>query len=309
MPVLANLRFLTLAALPLFGQTLETPRTASIFHAASHSVRPIIGMTGASHLGPASYSDLDFASIAPDQRNAILVAGNQTRLTRNIQNADAIAIENAISFVDRILWSSDSGTAILFSSVNRQLQWLVDGQLSAVTNLPENALLLTAAHDGRTAITTANGRIYRITSDTAPVQIALLTNPIAATFDSEGLTLYLADSTTNEIVELRDTGNSYTQRTFLSAADGIEDPVALRLTPDNAAIYVAMKASRAISSYRTLDKALLMRLPLDWTPSSFESLSPETFLLNPAAPIGEPLSVLMTRNGLAEFFIPAGDAK
>jgi len=272
-------------------------------------VRPIIGMTGASHLGPAFYSDLDFASIAPDQRSAILVAGNQTRLTRNIQNADAIAIENAISSVDRILWSSDSGTAILFSSVSRQLQWLVDGQPSGVTKLPENARLLTSAFVGRTVATTENGRIYRITPDTAPVQIALLTNPTAATFDSEGLTLYLADSSTNEIVELHDTGNSPAQRTFLSAAQGIEDPVALLLAPDNATLYVAMKAPRAIVSYRTVDKTVLTRLPLDWTPSSFEALSPETFLLNPGAPIGEPLSVLVTRNGLAELFIPAGDAK
>ena len=124
MAALANLRLLALAALPLFGQTLESPRTTLVFHSASRSLRPIIGMPGSSYLGPARYSDLDFASVSPDRKTAIIEAAGHVTLIRNMQDPEDIRA--AITAVDRILWANDSSTAILFSSANRQLQWITN---------------------------------------------------------------------------------------------------------------------------------------------------------------------------------------
>jgi len=216
---------------------------------------------------------------------------------------DAAEIETAITAIDRILWSNDSSIAILFSSANRQLQWIANGKADSVIGLPDNARLFFVQSDGQAAIVAAGGRVYRITPDAAPVQIAALGDPTAAAI--HGDTIYVADAATRQIFEL----SNNVQRPFLGPADGIDDPAALMLSADGATLYVAMRSTRSLSAYSTVEKALTARLTLDWTPSSFKALSKETFLLNSGARAGEPFSVLNLRNGLAENFIPTGDAK
>ena len=301
MAALDKLCLLVLLALPSFGQTMQSPLTTLVFHSASRSLRPIIGMTGSSYLGPALYADLDFASVSPDQKTAIIETANRVTLIRNLQ--DAAEIEAAITAIDRILWSNDSSIAILFSSANRELQWIANGKAGSVTTLPENARLLAAQPDANMAIVAAGGRVYRITPDAAPVQIAALGDPTAAAICGD--TIYVADAAARQIFEL----SNNVQHPFLGPADGIDDPAALLLSADGATLYVAMKSARSLSAYSTVEKTLTGRLALDWTPSSFEALSKETFLLNSGARAGEPFSVLNLRNGLAENFIPTGDAK
>ncbi len=301
MAALVNLRMLALAVLPLFGQTLEIPSTTLVFHSASRSLRPIIGMPGSSYLGPALYADLDFASVAPDQKTTIIESTNRLTVIRNQQ--DSAVIENAIAAIDRIIWSDDSSTAILFSSVNRQVQWVVNSKAESAISLPDNVRLLAAQADARAAIIAAAGRVYRITPESAPIQIAVLGDPTAATFNGE--TLYIADTAAHQIFEI----SNNAQLPFLGLDNGIEDPAALRLSEDGATLYVALKSTRTLNAYRISDKTLLARISLDWEPSSFEALTRNTFLLNPGAKAGEPFSVLSTRDGLAESFIPTGDVR
>lgn len=301
MAALGNISILALVVLPLFGQTLESPLTTFVFHSASRSLRPIIGAIGSSYLGSALYTDLDFASVSPDQKTVIIETADRVTLIRHMQ--DAAEIETAITSIDRILWSNDSSTAILFSSANRQLQWIANGKAGSITDLPDYPRLLAAQPDAKMAIVAAGGRVYRISPDAAPVQIATLVDPTAATVNGD--TIYVADATTSQIFQLSDN----VQHLFLGQADGIEGPAALRLSEDGATLYVAMKAARTLSAYRIADKALISRISLDWEPFSFEVLARDTFLLNPDAKSGEPFSILSTRNGLAESFIPTGDAK
>lgn len=301
MAALDSLRILALAVLPLSGQTLDGPRTTLVFHPASRSVRPIIGMTGASYLGPALHADLDFASVSPGQKATILERAGRVTIVRN--SADAVDVENAITAIDRIAWSEDSTVTILFSSANRQVQWVVNGSAEPAILLPENSRLLAAQPNAREAIVAAGGRLYRVTSQSAPAQIGVFGDPAAATFNGD--VLYVADTASRQIFEIRD--NS--ERPLLGQDDGIEAPTALRMSADGATLYVAAKSARTLSAYRISDKTLLSRISLECEPSSLELLAPDTFLLSLGAKAGEPLSVLSTRDGLAEAFIPAGDVK
>lgn len=297
MAALVKLRLLALAALPLFGQALESPPVTLVFHSASRSLRPVIGITGSSYLGPALYGDLAFASVSPDQKAVIIEEAGRVALIRNMRDVEDI--ETAVRVIDRILWSSDSSTAIVFSSANRQIQWIVNGKAGSVAILPDTARLLAAQPDAQAAIYAADGRVYRITPDAASVQIAALGDPTAAAINGD--MLYIADAAAHQIFELRDN----MQRPFLT----IEDPAALLLSADGATLYVAMKSSRTIGAYGTSDGTLTARLTLDWVPSSLDALSTDTLLLNPGAKSGEPFSVLSIRNGLAESFIPTGAAQ
>ena len=310
MPVLANLRLLAFAALPLLSQTLENPPTALAFHSASRSLRPIIGIPGSSYLGAPLLSDLDFASIAPDQKTGVAVSNGSTRLIRNIQDPASVSapIENAIAAVDQVLWSVDSTTAILLSSTQREIQWITAGQavpLYSLANMSGKIRLLAADPQAQVAIVAAAGQLFRITNETAPTLLATVGNPTAAVFDRTGQVLYVADAAARQIFELR----YGTQTAFLKGAEGIEDPVARALSEDGTLLYVASQSSRSVAAFRTADSSLVGRLSLDWAPTSFTFLSRGTFLLNRTAPAGEPFSVLTTHDGLAEAFIPTGDVK
>lgn len=298
---LARILLLAFAAFPSFGQVMESPLSTVLFHPASRSLRPMIGMTGSSYLGPALYTDLDFASISPDQRVAIIETAGRVSLLRNWR--EATPIEGAIAGIEQAFWSNDASTAVVFSSNNRQLQWIAGGKAGAITTLPEGTRLLAAQSDVDVVIAAAGSRIYRITPDGAPSQIAMLGAPTAAAIT--GNTIYIADAAARQILALNDN----TQTVFLGPNDGIEDPAALWLSADSRTLYVAMKSARTLSAYSTVERTLTTRLQLDWTPSSFVPISNGTFLLNPDARAGEPFSILTLRDGLTESFLPTGDAK
>lgn len=284
MAALANFSLLALGVMSVIAQSMNGPNTPLVFHSASHSVRPVIGMTGAAYLGTAVYSDLLFASVSPDQKSFIL------------ESNGGVSIQGAIGDIDGALWSADSTKAVLFSAVRQQVQWIVGGEAGRVIEIPDSTRLLAVRADGDVAIVAAAGRLYRVSPDHVPVQIAVLAQPAAAAF--HGSTLFVADSEARRILVIDPDG---TQRIWL---DQIESPNAMLV--DRGVLYAASTQSRILRAY-DVDTALPQaELRLDWEPSAFQLLSNQGFLLNPNAREGEPFSVLTIRGGIAESFIPTG---
>lgn len=284
MAALAKFSLLALGTLSVIAQSMNGPGTPFVFHSASRSVRPIIGMTGAAYLGKAVHSDLLFASISPDQKSLIL------------ESSDGVSIKGAVGNIDTALWSADSTKAVLFSASRQQVQWIVNGEAGRVIDIPNSTRLLALRADGSVAIVAASERIYRVSPDQAPVQIAALTHPTAAAFHEN--TLFIADATARQILAFEHDGS---QRVWL---DQIDAPDALLI--DHGVVYAASKRLRTVRAYSVDTTLPQAELNLDWEPSAFQLLSNQDFLLNPHASAGEPLSVLTTRGGLAEAFIPTG---
>src|SRR5258708_35637070 len=80
-------------SLPLAAQQiqLQGPTSGLIYDSASRSIRPILGLAGGAHLGSAIVSDLDYASIAPNGRSALVVESGQVALIRDVLDTQAAA--------------------------------------------------------------------------------------------------------------------------------------------------------------------------------------------------------------------------
>lgn len=316
MAALVNLyRFALMAflvSLPLLGQALVGPPTLLVFHSASRSLRPVVGIPGSSYLGGMICSDLDFASVAPNQKTAVLVGADGTRFVSDIADpqADTAPLGHVIPAVNQVLWAADSSAAVLVSSSERSLQWVVSGQVTPPVSLADlnGDIRLLAADSRANAVVVAIGnRLFRATQQSPLALIATLGNPTAAVMDRSGEILYVADATARQVFEMRGNDGGYTLTPLLQDQETVEQPVALALSADGAKMYVADQASRSVIAYQATDGTLIGRLALEEAPTSLRMLSREMFLLNEHAPAGVSLSVLKAGDRLAEFFIPTGD--
>lgn len=316
MAALVNFHRCTLTAffvsLPLLGQALINPPTLLVFHSASRSLRPVLGILGSSYLGESICSDLDFASVAPNQKTAVLVGANATRLVRDLEDpfASTASPELIAPAINQVLWAADSSSAVLVSSVGRSLQWVVAGQVTppvSLADLDGNIRLLATDARADAVVLAIGNRLFRSTRQSPLALIATLGNPTAAAMDRHGETLYVADATARQVFAMRGNDGGYTLTPLLHDQETVEHPVAVALSADGSKLYVADQASRSVLSYQTSDGTLLGRLALGEAPTSLRMLSGETFLLNEDAPLGASLSVLRAGDRLAEFFIPTGD--
>src|SRR5579884_2573592 len=99
------------------------PITGAIFDTSTHSIRSIMGLPGAAYLGASALSTWDLAMPSPDGKKAVALRGGELSLIADLSQPDsATDIGAAIQTVDRVVWSADSSTAVLYSSRSSQLQ-------------------------------------------------------------------------------------------------------------------------------------------------------------------------------------------
>lgn len=300
------------ASLPLLGQSLVSPPTLLVFHSATRSLRPVVGIPGSSYLGGSICSNLDFASVAPNQKTAVLVGADGTRLVSDLADllGDPAPRDPIASAVDQVLWATDSSAAVLVSSSERSLQWVVSGQVALPVSLADldGDIRLLAADSRANAIVLAVGnRLFRATQQSPLALIAKFGNPTAAAMDRSGEIIFVADATARQLFKMHGDNGGYALTPLLQDQETVEQPVAVALSADGSKLYVADQASRSVTAYQATDGALIGRLALEQAPTSLRMLSRETFLLNEHAPVGASLSVLKAGDRLAEFFIPTGD--
>src|SRR5512134_3362781 len=84
---------LLLALGAAFGQDggLTGPVSGMVFDADSRSLRPVVGVPGAAYLGQPAVSGLDWASVAPNGRAALVLSNAQLRLLRWSSEGSALA--------------------------------------------------------------------------------------------------------------------------------------------------------------------------------------------------------------------------
>jgi hypothetical protein len=124
--VYASIAFL----IPLAGSvnaqpaSFHGPIAGFAYARASRSVRPLLGVPGAAWIGPPVLSEVDWASIAPGGRWAVLIKGGGASFMRGLSDLapTEAPVDGLIDAVDRVVWSRDGSFAILYSSSGGQLQ-------------------------------------------------------------------------------------------------------------------------------------------------------------------------------------------
>ncbi|MBM3788287.1 MAG: hypothetical protein FJW30_28460 [Acidobacteria bacterium] len=301
MAALDKLLYFALVVSPAFAQAMDGPFSVLLFHAASRSVRPVIGMPGSAYLGQPFRSGVDFASIAPGQSRFVSISGNELDVVERVhgQEPRARRISGVAPGVRTALWSEDSTKTVLYSETANSAQWLGGFEIGAPISLPDGSKMLALSSDGETALFSSSGKLYRLARQGAPEQIAVLDSPSAATFC--GTFIIAADEKTREIVLIADTGS---RKTLVSGLDGIS-----ALITKAGRLYAVRRTDRELRVFRLSDGSLESTLALGWEPTALVPITGQEFLLTPEAATGDPLAVLSTRDEPVEHFIPAGRAQ
>src|SRR5580700_8106149 len=120
---------LTLPAAPANAQPagFQGPIAGFVFSGASKTVRPLLGIPGATHVAPPILSRVDSASIAPGGKWAFMTRAGHAAFVGDLAGlapAESPIAEPGvlIDAVDRVVWSRDGSFALLYSSSGSRLQ-------------------------------------------------------------------------------------------------------------------------------------------------------------------------------------------
>jgi hypothetical protein len=281
-----------------------------VYSPASRSVRPLLGVRGATSLGSPLLEQVDWASVAPGGRAALAIKdGHLTVVLRlsTLAPSDA-ALDGLIDSPDRIGWSQDGSFAAVYSSASGLLQRIRFSAPGPVADPPLDISSL--GHLTTLAINTAGakiafgvdaGQLYLLENSQLPALISSnVAQPTCVVFDDAGQHLYALDAATQRILQF-DSGGGETEFVTL---DGTDLAVGLAVSANGRYVLVTGTA-KTVRVYETLSRSLVNTISLDFSPSRMERLSADpVFLLN-GDNAGEYLLVLDTRGTPAVYFVPA----
>lgn len=259
---------------------VTSPISGLVFHAPSHSLRLLIGVPGAAYYGPPIVA-ADRGYPSPDGRFVILVTNDVTTLLQAAGSDAPAAVLNALlTGADQAVWSSDSKSAILFSSSSAQVQqiWFASGQWTAsdpvpTSGVPDGASLIAAMSSCRCAVfssvDTSARHYFIVESDGTPRPGGDFDSSVVAAVDSDD-ELYLASANQVQRIRLSDlvpVPEVVVQDTTLTAPAAIlasqADNTLLVLTQDQRVLLYDL-ASRSVRDVINLavNATVLRRLPL-----------------------------------------------
>jgi len=303
-----------LAALALAAQEarLTGPVSGFVVDSQSGSIRPILGVPGASYLGDALLAGLDWASVAPDGKAALAVKGESLYLIRGLDELapSSTAVGGAIDRPDLAAWSRDASVAVLYSSAGRRLQVIAapagEPVARAPVELPElqgrvTALALDCSGEHVLVGVESDG-VHLLSPGTPPALLAPLKGPVALTLAHGERTLFVADRASRQVFEIRDFAAA---PKLLVVADA-SDPVGLGLSRDEMSLFVASGSERSLDIYDLSTRSLAARIALDAEPSRLNLLSASALYLLNSVQGGDPLLVLDASREPGVFFVPVG---
>ncbi len=294
--------------------SFQGPISGFVYNHGSRTIRPLLGIPGAARIGAPILNEVDFASIAPNGKWAFLTKGGQSSLVQGLTDTAPanLPADGLIDAVDRAVWNRDGSYVLLYSSSGNRLQRVRIADSGAVPDSPMDlsawgtATTLAIDPAGRQiAFGIAGSGLYLFQAGQTPALLSSMTQPSVAAFDGAGKRLYAVDLDRQSIWAF-DSGASALELVTLAPADapGIT-PVGLAVSGDGRSLLLAVSSARAIQVYDSTSGSLANTIPLDFTPSRFEALSPApTFLLN-GDNTSEWLLVLDARQLPGVSFVPA----
>ena len=288
--------------------TFQAPVTGFVFSPISHTLRPIAGVRGASHLGKAVLDEVDWASPAPGGRVAVTGRSGRTEVVEGLSGSGpSAAVSPAgplIDLVDRIAWSRDGRFAAIYSSSGGLLQRLRLGGAEVGASAPADCFplgrvtALAIDRGGRIAAGFAGSGLYLIEEGQSPTPISSR-QTAAIAFDDAGR-LYAIDLETRRILEFGDA-------TGPAEVASLEDPgdADLAVSANGRYLLVTGQSPPAVRVYDIHERSLVNTIPLDFAPSRLERLSADGLFLLNGDRRGEWLLVLDAADVPAVYFVPA----
>lgn len=292
------------------------PITGLVFDGPSRSLRLMLGMPGAARLDTTLLSDVEWASVAPNGRMAIIARHGETRLFSKDEMDSApegTALIGAMESPGLSAWAADSSAVAVFSAQTQSLQWI---RLEAQSATAEPALALSGVEGTVTAlavdpgsrlavVAVQNTGVYRISSSGGVALVVPIPDASALAMEPGGRTLWIADRTQAQVLEVALDQPGSPANALLTGAERFADLSVLGLSSDKKTLYLADRPTRRLYLYERSTAALSEPIALDAPATLLAPLGRSTvLLLGQRAKLEEPLYILDVSSGPALYFVP-----
>lgn len=286
------------------------PLTGFLYDAPSRSIRVIQGVPGSSYLGTAVLQNIDFASIAPNGRSALVWSGGVASFVARLDLDAATREIGAAGVPDQIAWSPDSRSIVLYRAVDSRLErWRGLDDAPAIDS-PDGLRV-----EGRISFVAIDASASRIAWGSEVGLVLWIDGRDAQSFPeagsttggvfaTDGKTLFAAGS--DRIVALRNIEwGPYTD--FLGIGTGDPLDAAGMAVDASGHLYVADRAAQSMRVYDTATGGMTVRIALDLAPSMMiPLLRRNTFLLNVRTGATDPVWVFDTSTRNSAYFVGMG---
>jgi hypothetical protein len=301
-----------------------------VYDAPARAIRVIQGIPGSSYLGPAVLQNLDFASIAPNGRSALVWSGGAASFVSRLDDGAAGREIGGAGVPDRIAWSADSRAAILYRAAESRLERWQNLDEAPVIDTPDGlripgAVSFIAIDSSASRIALGAGNELVLWEEDHASRTFPLAGATGAVFAADGKTLFLAGPERITAVRNLDSGayvdglaggaQLHSRRHFPAAkvpeSSSLNGPAldaaGLFIDRAGAYVYVADRSSRSVLVYDMASGGLTDSVALDVPPSTMTPLlRPGTLLLNFRTGANDPVWVLDTNGRNAAYFVGMG---
>jgi len=309
------------AALSCFAQgpQMGGPITGLVYDSPSRALLQVLGIPGAARLSPPLLSELDWASVAPDGRTAVVLSLGQARLvsSRDLgQNPSGSIISGILDSPQFSVWAEDSSSLVIYSAASRALQQV---RLSGASLAADPAIPLTGfdgdvtaiaadTSSGVVAVSVAPAGVYLAGSSGSMTPLLLDVDASAIALEPGGKTLWVADRTAGRLLAVTNLGVSPDSQVLVSDPERLVEISTLGLSADRKRLYLASRSAQLLYQFDLAAALLLDGLALDAPASLLLPLGrPSLRLLGPRDKLGDPLYLMDENLGPALFFVPAGE--
>ncbi len=266
-------------------------------------------------MGPAILRQVEFASVAPLQDYAILLRRGEVVVVTGLSsgNLSETVLPTSSFTPERVAWSDDGSTAVLYSQTGGWIQTVtglpasinvgtpisisaLGGTLNAVTASPNGQIIAIG-------VTGNQAGVYQIAGGQSFSPLLAVAQPIDLAFSKDGGSLYALDSATNQVSEI-----SLSTSASQTWPAGVDDAVAIRPARDSAnrgVLYVAGRSSRQLIAFDDATHQNLAGVALSFDPAIIEPLGNNGFLLSRRAVNSDPLWSFTNSVQPAVYFVPA----
>jgi hypothetical protein len=270
-------------------------------------------------LSPPLLSEVDWATVAPDGRTAVVVVQGEARLVSGkdiTQDSPGTPILDLLSAPRFSCWAEDSTALVLYSAENRSLQWvrLTSQSVEADPAMPltgfdgEVTALAADKASAVTVLSVAGGGVYQIGSSGAATLLLPTADASAIALEPGGRTLWVADRTNAQLLQLTELGLSPASQVLSADPEKLADISALGLSFDKQRLYLASRSTQLLYQFDRSAALLSEGIALDAPANFLLPLGrPSLRLLGQRSKLGEPLYLLDERSGPGLFFVPAGE--
>ncbi len=309
--------------------TWTAPASGYVQDSFSRSVRPVVGFVGSAILGAAVLEDVDWVSLAPNQKSAMVQRGGSLVWIPDLVVPSQMQVIGKVPLARQAFWAADSGRAVILTN-DGQLIWLTNFSASAVVApveevdwhlqglAPDSArgavgrwlILAVDPSADRVLLTPTNTTgtdLWMASRTVPPSPLPFAGHPTAAVFATNTATAFVADNANHQIVRIQGLDVTPVQDTLLSSEVYVDEPSGLALSVDGGQLIVADRKSATIRVFDLLIGTLISELIADAIPHSLTPLTPSRFMLNSGGISAQPLLFLDTTAPARVSFIPRGN--